>query len=180
MPRTLLARPPQRATAAAVLAMALLLSGCAVKGLGFREDDRVEIVSPKNHSTLTLPVTVRWRTKDFRVTGPGGTPSDDAGYFAVFLDRSPQPPGETVEWLAKEDQTCFRSRGCPDAEWFTNHKIFPTTASSFTIDVLPTRTKEDLRTVHEVTVVLLDASGLRIGESSFWVEFRVTGTRRPA
>jgi hypothetical protein len=178
MRRTLLGRPPQRASiAAAVLAMALLLPGCAVKGLGFREDDRVKIVSPKNHSTLKLPVTVRWTTKDFRVTGPGGSPTDDAGYFAVFLDRSPQPPGETVEWLAKDDPTCFRSRGCPDAAWFTDHNIFPTTATSFTVDVLPTRTKEDLRTLHEVTVVLLDAAGRRIGESAFWVDFRVTGTR---
>ena len=177
MRRTLLARPPQRAPAAAVLAMALLLSGCAVRGLGFREDDRVKIVSPKNHSMLTLPVTVRWTTKDFRVTGPGGTPTDDAGYFAVFLDRAPQPPGETIEWHAKEDRGCFRSRGCPDETWFKEHNIFPTTASSFTIDVLPTRTKEDRRVLHEVTIVLLDAAGRRIGESAFWVEFRVSGRR---
>ena len=177
MRRTLLGRPPQRATAAAVFVMALFLSGCAVKGLGFREDNRVKIVSPPNHSTLELPVTVRWRVEDFDVTGPDGAARTDGGYFAVFLDRSPQPPGETVDYLAKEDRTCFRSRGCPDAEWFKNHNIFPTTATSFTIDVLPTRTKEDLRTLHEVTVVLLDGGGRRIGESAFWVEFRVTGKR---
>ena len=173
-------RPPQRArVAAAVLAMALLLSGCAVKGLGFQVDDRVEIVGPKNQATLKLPVTVRWRTKDFQVTGPGGAARPDAGYFAVFLDRSPQPPGETVEWLAKEDRTCFRSRGCPDAAWFESHNIFPTTATSFTVDALPIQTKEDRRFLHEVTVVLLDASGRRLGEGAFWVQFRVDGRRGP-
>jgi hypothetical protein len=176
MRRTLLGRPPQRAIVVAAVLATVLLPACGVKGLAFHQDDRVKIVAPANHSTLTLPVTVRWRVKDFTVTGPDGTADPDAGYFAVLLDRTPQPPGKTIDVLAKEDRACFRSRGCPDAEWFSNHKIYPTTATSFTIDVLPTRTKEDRRTLHEVTIVLLDGRGRRLGESAFWVEFRVTGT----
>ena len=155
----------------------LLLPSCAVKGLAFHQDDRLKIVEPKNHSVLTLPVTVRWETTGFHVTGPNGTVDPNGGYFAVFFDRAPQPPGKPISWLARDDPRCHARFGCPDAKWFSGHNIYPTTSNTFTIDSLPIFTKQDREQFHDVTIVLLDGTGSRIGESAYWVEFRVTGQR---
>jgi len=133
----------------------------------------VKIVSPQNHSSQRLPVTVRWTSHGFKVTGPDGAARPDAGYYALFLDREPPAPGQPVSVLAKDDPRCSPRDGCPDAKWFADHHIYPTTATQFVIDVLPTFSKEDREKFHEVTVVLLDGTGRRIGESAFSVEFKV-------
>jgi hypothetical protein len=118
-------------------------------------------------------VTVRWTVTGFNVTGPDGNASSDAGYFAVFLDRAPQAPGQAISVLAKSDVRCKPRDGCPDAQWFTIHHIYPTTAQEFVVDSLPTTTKEERD--HEVTIVLLDGKGNRIGEAAISVEFKVVG-----
>lgn len=60
-----------------------LAAGCA-DGLAFRVDDRLQITSPRDRETVTLPLTLRWE-----VTGI------DDGSFAVFVDRTPIRPGAT-------------------------------------------------------------------------------------
>jgi hypothetical protein len=160
--------------------LALAASACSTSGLAFTQDKRVDIVTPPNHSTQRLPVTVRWTVKDFQITGGNSEARTDAGYFAVFLDRAPQPPGkpvsyQPVSYLAKDDKRCHPQDGCPDAQWFSDHHIYPTSATTFVVDALPTFSKEERQRFHEVTVVLLDGRGFRIGESAFSVEFKVTG-----
>ena len=149
---------------AVVVATALLTSGCAVRGIAFREDDRLSFVSPGDRDEVTLPVTVTWEVEDFDVP--------DDGSFAVFVDRAPQPPGKAIEWLARDDDSCRAADGCPDAAWFAERDVFPTTETSMTIERLPARS-DDRREFHEVTVVLLDAEGRRVGETGWTLEFQV-------
>jgi hypothetical protein len=147
-----------------VCALAVLTSGCGVSGLAFRQDDRLSFVTPRDRSEVTLPLTVRWDVRDFDV------PSD--GSFAVFVDRAPQPPGKHIDWLARNDDACRPADGCPDVDWFEERDIFPTSDTQLTIERLP-REDDGRRDLHEITVVLLDGAGRRVGETGWTVEFQV-------
>jgi hypothetical protein len=148
-----------------VLVLGLLLQGCAVTGIAFRQDDRLSFVTPDDRAEVTLPFTVEWETEDFDV------PAD--GSYAVFVDRAPQPPGKTLEWLARNDDSCRTDDGCPDEAWFTERDVFPTTETEITIERLPARA-DDRRERHEITVVLLDRDGVRVAETGWTLEVEVT------
>lgn len=148
-----------------LVALAVLGSGCGVSGLAFRQDDRLSFVTPDDRSKVTLPLTVQWRVDDFAV-GRG------AGSFAVFVDRAPQPPGKSLDWLARDDSSCRRSAGCPDISWYAERDVFPTTEPELTLEQLPVR-GDDRREWHEVTIVLLDEHGRRVGETGWSLEFQV-------
>jgi hypothetical protein len=150
-----------------------VLSGCVSQGLAFRIDKRVSITSPAARSEVTLPVTVRWTVKDFDVVQPGTSAvgSRQAGYFAVFVDDSPQPPGKPLAWVARNDRACRASDGCPDAEYLAGRHIYSTSQTSITFAQLPRPSNTNQKERHDVTIVLLDAQGRRIGESAFYVQF---------
>jgi hypothetical protein len=82
------------------------------------------------------------------------------------------PPGKNVEWLAKGDDGCKASEGCPDAAYLKSAGVVTTNQTSVVIDQLPRHTGTS-KERHQVVVVLLDASGRRIGESAFRVVFTV-------
>jgi hypothetical protein len=158
-------------------ALCLSLSGCVSQGLAFRVDDRVEITSPKDRAEVTLPVTVRWSVRDFEVIEPGTSsslPRGKAGYFAVFIDGTPQPPGKSLAWLARNDRSCRPADGCPDAEYLAARNVYSTSALDITFEQLPRPSNEKHKERHTVTIVLLDPSGKRIGESAFQATFIVT------
>lgn len=154
-----------------MVGLALLASSCA-QGLAFRQDDRLEITAPKPRTDVTLPLTIRWRVDDFRITGPGPNAEPDAGYFALFLDRTPVPPGERLSWLARDDRRCKAVPGCPDATYLADRGAHTTNETFFTFDQLPIQDVYSGHETHEATVVLLDATGRRIGESAWFVTFR--------
>lgn len=149
----------------ALVTVALLTGGCGVSGLAFRQDDRLSFVSPDDRSKVTLPVTVQWRVDDFEVGA-------DAGSFAVFVDRAPQPPGKPLSWLARDDESCRVTDGCPDERWYAERDVLLTTDPEVTIDRLPARA-DGRREWHEVTVVLIDEHGRRVGETGWTLEFQV-------
>ncbi len=144
---------------------------CSTSGLAIRTDERLEILEPEDRAEVGLPVAIRWTIDDFEVTGPSDRVEKDAGYFAVFVDQAPQPPGETIEWLFRDDDECRALPACPDEAFLADRDIFTTSETSVVIDSLPTTDEE--REIHNVTIVLLDGKGRRIGESAFPVEFRV-------
>ena len=155
----------RRQIAGTAAVLLLVTSGCGWSNLAFRQDDRLEFVTPEDRAEVSLPLTVRWTVEDFEV-GP------DAGSFAVFVDRAPQPPGKPLEWLARDDDSCRASDGCPDEEWYALQDVYPTTAQELTIEQLPSRS-DDRRELHEITVVLLDEQGRRVGETGWTTEFEV-------
>jgi hypothetical protein len=151
---------------ALLLVVALLGSGCGVSGLAFQQDDRLTFVSPDDRTEVTLPITVTWDVEDFDV-------GDGTGSFAVFVDRAPQPPGKTLAWLARDDDACRVDDGCPGVEWFAERNVFPTTENELTIERLPAE-DDGRRELHEVTVVLLDEEGRRVGETAWTLELQVS------
>lgn len=149
------------------------LQGCGTTGLNFVKDERVEIVAPGDRAKVPLPVTVRWEVRDFEVTGPDGSSRSDAGYFGVYVDRAPQPPQQTQAWLLRDEQNCLG--GCESPTALASRNIHSTQETEFTIGRLPQPASDAVRRreFHEVTIVLLDGRGRRIGESAFIRQFEV-------
>ena len=143
-----------------------LLPACSVHGLDFVQDRRVDIVTPGDRAKVALPTTIRWTAKDFD------------GTYGVFVDRAPQPPGETFDWFARRYQTCKPASGCPDPAWFTDRWIFRTSKMSFVLRSVPELTGEEKHQFHDVTIVLLDRQGRRVGESAFGLQIEVPKDRR--
>lgn len=160
---------------AILLVVAVLLPACGVRGLNFVEDERLTITAPRDRAEVTLPLTITWSVRDFTVTGADGGDRPDAGYFGIYVDRPPQPPDKTQEWLVRSDQRCKSDPRCPDVEYLAQRDIHSSTETSFLIErlPLPSGDAERRREFHEVTIVLLDGRGERIGESAFIRQFEV-------
>jgi hypothetical protein len=129
---------------------ALLTSACGPEGLDFRQDHRLAVVAPDGVPTVHLPLAVRWR-----FLGPLGEADGPAG-FAVFVDRAPLGPGETLSSLDAAERRA----------------VTVTTATEATVSSVDSNASGGARE-HQATVVLLDSGGRRIGEASAAVHFYV-------
>lgn len=175
--------PARRPATALVLAgLCTVLSGCVPDGLAFRTDTRLTIIEPEDRETVSLPVTIDWDIRDFDIVEPGadveGEPGDE-GYFAVFVDTTPMPPGKPLRWIARDDTSCREDDGCPDEEYLAGRGIYTTTETELTLEQLPRTGDDDRRERHRATIVLLDATGTRIGESAFEVAFDIDREAQP-
>ncbi len=159
------------------LAAVFTLAGCGVthlQDLNFRVDKRLHFVGPGARSTVHPPVTITWRMDDFRIAAQGSEPaSHDAGYFAVFVDQTPIKPGHTMDDVANGDPLCQQSPSCPDKAYLADHNVYTTTTTSIEIPVIAniSGSKEKLQ-LHVITIVLMDTSGHRIGESAWELDVR--------
>jgi hypothetical protein len=154
-----------------MLAAAAIASGCG-EGLAFRADDRLRFVSPPEHARIAFPMLVQWSIdrREFQPTGFDGSSDGRRGVFAVFVDSSPMRPGRHIDSLAEGDAICETSPGCPDRDWLAERGVYLTTAPRLALAALPGRAGrrvEGGRRRHEVTVVLLDGRGIRIGEAAW-------------
>lgn len=163
-----------RRAAGAVLCM-IALSGCA-EGLQFRNDHRLEFLSPEARDRVTAPLTVSWTMDDFTPSGLDGSREDDRGAFAVFVDQAPMPVGKDLRWLFRSDSSCKRDARCPSEQQLRDRGVLVTTETSVKIDVLPRVGAGTGDEQHYVNVVLLDGTGHRIGESGWYLPF--TSKRR--
>ena len=166
------------ARVAAALVATVTLAGCGLthlQDLNFHVDKRLHFVSPGDRSTVHQQVTITWRMDDFRIAAQGSEPpSHDAGYFADFVDKTPIKPGHTMDDVAKDDPFCQRSPTCPDREYLSQRNIYTTTKTSIEIPFIPDigGSKEKLQ-LHTITIVLMDTSGHRIGESAWELDVRI-------
>jgi hypothetical protein len=156
----------RRALASLVL-LPLLVGACGGEGrLAFTEDDRLEILQPDNEAEVRLPLRLRWKATLPHQSGGGP-------YFAVFVDKAPVAPGQSLRVLA--DESCNRTAECPDAEYFRSRFVYVTDEQSIVLDVVPQRPSQragaDDR--HEAVIVLVDGEGRRIGEAAWRVAFEV-------
>jgi hypothetical protein len=153
---------------ALALAVCGLLSGCGTNGLAFSQDDHLEVLSPAQRAHVHLPVQIRWRATGLSASAGGS-------YFAVFLDRAPVQPGQSLRAVA--DDTCNRTPGCPDAAYLRDRDVFVTKGTSITVDAVPKQSgqRTGASDQHEAVVVPVDAQGRRMGESAHTVQFTVKG-----
>lgn len=148
--------------------MLLLLSagGC---GLALRQDQRLSFLSPPDRAEVSGPLVLRWRMRGFRAVRFDGSHDARRGEFAVFVDAAPMRPGQHLDALAARDPLCRAAAGCPDAFWLRQHGIYLTTQTQLTLPALPIGggTADGALRRHQITVVLLDGRGYRIGESGW-------------
>ena len=125
------------------------LSGCS--SYLFRQSDRVTVDYPGIYSTVKEPLEISWHAHAF------SAPAD--GSFGVFLDRDPMPPGRGLEYFDPADR---------DRIWVVDR-------TSLHLAVLAARAGVDPaeQNHHDVSVVLLDHSGRRVGEYVGFSEFNV-------
>lgn len=144
-----------------------LVSGCSLEGLDFVEDDRLTVEGLDDREETDQPIELSW-------TLEGGF-RDDERAFAVIVDRTPPRPGRSVESLLDDDPACSGTEGCPDG-YLERNRIFVTEETSLVLDGIPEGTaKQEGRGYHEVTIVLVDADGVRVGEIAEAVRFRLPG-----
>jgi hypothetical protein len=155
----------------AIVMSAALLGGCTVRGLQLRTDDRLSFEAPAAGRRASLPLTVRWSMRGFTASGLDGSRDTGRGLFAVFVDRSPMSPGRPVTSLVDDDQSCRRDPRCPDAAYLADAGVFVTADPSITLTRLPKADDGVGDERHSVTVVLLDGTSRRIGESAWYRSF---------
>lgn len=154
----------------------LLTAGCVnLSELQFKADHRLTFISPEEYAEVAAPVRIEWTMDGFEVLpkGSSAAPSETAGYFAVFVDRSPIKPGETLEEVAGRDQQCRRDPKCPDAAYLEANGVYVTRATRLTVPNVPPLSSRERVQLHQVTVILLDSEGRRIGEYAWFLQFKM-------
>jgi hypothetical protein len=151
---------------------AILLSGCSLSGIALTADTRLRFTAPAPLALVTLPVHLAWVMSDFVVRPPGAGPvAGDAGYFAVFVDRAPMAPGQTFAAIA--GASCHPTSECLTPSYLAGQGVYTTERHSLTLSqVTPLNSYQSVQ-LHEATVVLMDSSGRRIGESAWVIDFRL-------
>ncbi len=153
----------------ALLAVALP-AGCGFEGLDFVVDDRVQITSLDDRDETDLPIELTW-------TFDGPFEGDEAA-FAVIVDRTPPPPGRDLDSLLDDDPACDGPQGCPDG-YLERNRVYVTTDTTILLDNVAEGTAaQEARGFHEVTIVLVDDEGRRVGELAESVRFRLPGRDR--
>lgn len=148
-------------------------TGCTTEGLAFKKDERVEIVSPGYREAVELPVTIDWEVGDEELQSDLSSELT----FGVYVDIDAQPPGESLEYFARDDLECRESPTCPDERYLRQRGIHTTTDTEITFNQLPIAPGVDIdrgeSDFHEVTLVLLDENGIRVGESGWLIIFEI-------
>lgn len=129
--------------------LSALTSGCT-DGLSFRQDDRLQIVSPLDGELVGEPVLVEWRMEPRPASVKG---------FLIFVDRAPQPPGKSIEHFRPDDRS----------------NIYESSTESVEIAAFESASSgpKNRRNRHRVLIIALDDRGRRIGEASDHVEIDV-------
>jgi hypothetical protein len=174
-------RPGRHHVVAVLLtSLALATTGCTkFSDLQFQIDHYVKFTAPEARSKTTLPLTLQWQVDGFRVAPPNDEehyepPSKNAGYFALFVDRAPIKPGQTLAAVAGDDTSCVPSAGCPDREYLRDRQVYVTTDLRYTLrQVFTIEDNNDDWQLHDVTIILLDTDGHRIGEHAYYREFKL-------
>lgn len=159
-----------------LLAIAVVvLTACSAQGIALETNRSLTLLAPTDGGTVAMPFSVQWRVDNAALRQQLAS---GARRLAIFFDRSPMPPGETFHAVA--DKECRQTPGCPDTAYLTDRDIFVATASSlplssFQVDDLPdTRTPHQRKDQHQLTIVVVDASGRRVGEAAFEAEFDIS------
>lgn len=139
-----------RLVALAIAAVAAT-SLCGCQSLLFRQDHAVTLTSPAQFATVSLPLRVTWTTASFR--------APDDGEYAVFVDRDPMPPGAGIDYFQPNNRFDIYVQSQP---YLVLQNLAPVLSGD------PGEANH-----HDITVVLLDRDGHRVGETAAFTEFTV-------
>ncbi len=144
------------ASAVGLLVVTVLLAGCRTSGLYFVKT-QLRILSPQDSSTVTLPLRITW------TAGNLYRPGDR---FAVFLDSNNMiKVGQNISALLP--QSCRVLVTCSHTSYLQQANVWLTSKPTLVLPTLPRTSLTDQsvgKEYHTATVIILSASGVRIGE----------------
>jgi hypothetical protein len=145
----------------ALAALGVLTSACAFHNINLVQDTRISLVSPADGSTVTLPLTLRWKaSSDIGSTG-------QRVQYAVFVDRTVLKPGKDLRsLLSSGDDDCSALPECPSTDYLNRHGVYVVDEPSAVIPRLPLPKSRSKRETHRLIVVIL-VDGKRQGEGAF-------------
>jgi hypothetical protein len=162
---------------AAGVSVALGTTGCATSlhGLEFHNDNRMKLTSPHENELVSAPFMLTWTMKDFTVAAQGAGPvNDDTGYFAVFIDRTPVKPGQTLASVTKNTPSCEHTTLCTTKAYLAGEQVYVTTKDQVRLQsVADILSNNESTQFHTATVILMNTAGERISESAWSVEFKM-------
>lgn len=135
-----------------------------------RSDDRINITSPGSQDVIEdLPMTVTWELDDYELA--------EGEQFAVFVDTGfPSPRSDVRVRVCSVQAKLPPQPGelrapCKDQR----ETVFFTTDTSMSFDCFEPRFSAGRARQHDhtVSVILVDADLLRVGETAASIEFRV-------
>ncbi|HVU72027.1 MAG TPA: hypothetical protein VHE83_03610 [Mycobacteriales bacterium] len=146
------------AVAGAVLPFAVaLLTGCG--DLQFQNDHRLHFTAPVHDlAKVTLPLTLAWTMRD---------PSPRQASYAVFVDRAPIKPGQSLKAVFADQSTCKTDPACPTTDDLASRNVYVTADPTLSIARVPILPAGTSRKIHTFTVILIDRTGHRIGEAAW-------------
>jgi hypothetical protein len=133
----------------------------------WRPNDSVRITAPRELQQVSAPVAIKWRS------------INATSRYAVFVDRPPIKPGQSLKAIAGNDPGCQRDPSCPTAAYLLQHDVFLTSQDTVSVPYfaqLGGISGRDKPTTHYATIVLIDSTGHRAGESAGVVDFRLSDT----
>jgi hypothetical protein len=133
------------------------------------------ITSPHENELVSAPFTLRWTMKDFTVAGRGVGPVENhTGYFAVFIDRAPVRPGQTLAAVSKNTPSCQHTTLCMTPSYLAGEQVYVTTKDELRLQsVADILSNNESTQFHTATVILMNTAGKRISESAWTVEFKM-------
>ncbi|CAB4721591.1 unannotated protein [freshwater metagenome] len=167
----------RRAVVAALVAVGVLAcSGCVdLAEMQFVKDHRLQFTAPDAYELVELPLEVTWTMEDFEVLDRSekAEPTDAAGYYAVFVDRAPVKPGRTLADVGDGDPQCEDNPRCTSKDYLAAAGVYTTRKPSITLSLVNPLSSKARIQLHQVTVVLLDSEGRRIGEHAWFRQFKL-------
>lgn len=162
----------RRAAAVACAALtAISTSGCGqfrLSGIDLARDTSITFTT-EEHADLALPFHLAWH-------------DDDAApdrHYAVVVNRTPPPPGETLRWFAKGDKPCLANAACPDDVYLLRKGVVRTDVAEVDVRAVPVPLgRGDRSGLQTATVIVLDDDGRRVGEAAFTFEFTLDEASR--
>jgi hypothetical protein len=148
----------------AVVVALVALAGCSTQGLALEQPDRVHNLRPAMFSTTSAPSTVSWDAPSL----------PDGQRYLVLVDQQPMPPGGTIRSLT--DDVCRRTPHCPDQTYLKQHYLYLARGNRARVQSFPLGSPfpvDDLADWHQVTVVVVDRHGRRVGEDAWMTRFAV-------
>jgi hypothetical protein len=140
----------------------------SIDGLAFTQDRSISIMVPEPQELVSVPLIVEWdAVMTNRIAG-----------FTVLIDRSPQPPGKSIDYFALDNQAnIYVVPAEPSTDRDVELAAEREVEGSFRFEIPAIEKRAGVALAvqddHEVVIIPIDLAGNRIGEGFAAAEFTV-------
>lgn len=156
------------------LISAVTLSACGLAEvqvpISFKVDRDLRFLEPDDAEHVSLPVTIEWKAGTDALT--------DGNRFAVFLDKDPVGPRDTVRLRLcadRESEPPIAGQNRRSCKTDVGRKVWITEERRLSLDCIRPRegVPDRVRNQHTVSIILVDAHNVRVGQAGITRTFEV-------